>query len=76
MAPRRSTLAHRVREARLDAGITQQSLAAMAGMSGPYVNLLERGRRTSTRADSLLRLSSALGVRPEWLLYGHELATR
>ena len=44
----------------------------MAGMSGPYVNQLERGRRTSTRAGSLLRLSSALGVRPEWLLYGHE----
>lgn len=67
-----SALAHRLREARLEVGMTQEELSAAIGASRSLVCLFERQHRKSMSADTLLRLADALDVRPQWLLYGHE----
>ncbi|MBM2577609.1 helix-turn-helix domain-containing protein [Jannaschia sp. Os4] len=56
----------RLREARLAAGIAQAALAARAGISPSYLNLIEHGRRPAT-APLLARLAAALGLEAEAL---------
>lgn len=50
-----------VREARSSAGLTQEALAARAGLHRTYVSLLERGRRSPTIA-TLDAVARALGL--------------
>ena len=60
-------LGENVRHHRKLRGMTQEALAAEAGMERSYVSDLERGRRNpSVRA--LGRLADALGVQPHELL--------
>jgi len=53
----------RLRERRLAAGLKQADLAAAAGVSPSYLNLIEHNRRNVTPAV-LARLAAALGVEP------------
>jgi predicted ATPase/DNA-binding XRE family transcriptional regulator len=49
---------------RLAGGLTQEELAARAGLSSDAVSLLERGLRTSPRATTVAMLADALGLSP------------
>lgn len=54
-------LANAVRAARKEAGLSQQQLADLAGMSRVWVARLEGGD-ANVRLDSLLRVASVLGM--------------
>jgi transcriptional regulator with XRE-family HTH domain len=60
-------LAKELRKARIAAGLTQEALAARAGVSREYVNYLERGKRMPTIAV-FVKLSKAMKVSPPDLL--------
>jgi transcriptional regulator with XRE-family HTH domain len=60
-----------VRKLRLAAGLTQEQLAAEAGMERSYVSDLERGTRNPSVA-ALGRLAAALEVEPHLLLSLHD----
>lgn len=49
--------------------LSQETLAAKAGLSVSYISMLERGQR-SPPLDTLEALAKALGVRPVALLEG------
>lgn len=51
-------------------GLSQSDLAIRAGISKSVLSRLESFVRDSTEAETVLRLSDALGVRPEWLWWG------
>lgn len=52
---------HRLRELRLNAGLSQEALADLAGLDRTYVSGCERGRRNAS-IEALHKLSTALGV--------------
>ena len=54
-------LAAELRKARLNAGLTQEEVAARAKVSREYVSQLERGMKSPT-VDVLLRLCRAIGT--------------
>ncbi len=56
-----------LREARLRAGLSQETLALAAKLHRTEISLLERGAR-EPRLSTLLRLARALGVPPAALL--------
>lgn len=56
-----------LREARAEAGLTQEELADRAGIHNTYVSLLERGRKAPTLVV-LLGLSEALDARASRLV--------
>jgi transcriptional regulator with XRE-family HTH domain len=60
-------LAAELRKSRLAAGLTQEELAAKAGLSREYVNYLERGRRSPT-VTVFIKLCFAMNVYPPDLL--------
>jgi len=64
------TLGQRVAQARMRKGLSQPELARAAGVSQGTIGNIESGARKQPRG--LLSIASALGVRPEWLLYGLE----
>src|SRR5204863_1600402 len=49
-------------EYRRAAGLTQEELAARAGVSSDAVSLLERGQRAAPRASTVALLARALGL--------------
>jgi transcriptional regulator with XRE-family HTH domain len=53
----------RLREARLDRGLSQDALAATAQLHHTHISLLERGRRDPT-LETLVRLARALNLTP------------
>lgn len=53
----------RVRKIREDKCISQEKLAALAGLDRTYISKIERGERNVT-LEVVERLSSALGIRP------------
>ncbi len=61
----------RIRERRVLAGIRQVDLAARAGISPSYLNLIEHNRRR-IGGKTLLHLAEALDVEPAWLSEGAE----
>jgi transcriptional regulator with XRE-family HTH domain len=63
-------LPKRVEEARVARGLTQAELSRRSGVSRPLLSRIESEGRPSLAAETLLRLSAALGVRPEWLWCG------
>ena len=59
--------ARRLREIRLDRGLSQEQLASLAGLDRTYVSSCEAGRRNAT-IRTISRLSGALGVDPAALV--------
>ena len=62
--------AMRLRHARKARGLTQVKLAQLSGVKQASVSDLERGESKSYRGSTLLSLSRALNVSPEWLSHG------
>jgi transcriptional regulator with XRE-family HTH domain len=56
-----------VREYREQAGLTQEALAAKAGVHRTYIGFLERGERKAT-VTTLTRILDALGLK--WVDFG------
>jgi transcriptional regulator with XRE-family HTH domain len=55
-------LGRRIRRARQARNLSQVALAARAGVTPPYIVMLESGARTSTSIPVLKRLAKALDV--------------
>ncbi|MBX5470422.1 MAG: helix-turn-helix transcriptional regulator [Thermoleophilaceae bacterium] len=66
-----AALGRAIRELRLEIGLSQEELAAEAGMHRTYVGGIERGER-NVSFGNLLNLSNALRVRPSVLLERYE----
>ena len=56
-----------LRDARVAAGLTQEEVAARAGVDRSYLSRLEHGHQSPT-VDMLLRLCDAIGCRASELL--------
>lgn len=65
--PELAAFGRRLCELREAAGLTQESLAAAAGLHWTYVGQIERGERNLTYRN-LLKLARGLGVRPADLM--------
>jgi SOS-response transcriptional repressor LexA len=63
-------LGGRVRLLRKRLGITQDELAAAAGLTRPHVSDIERGRIAALRGPTLDALAGALGVSAAFLAFG------
>lgn len=59
----RARFGERVRNLRLELGLTQEALAARAGLHSTYVGGIERGER-NVGFDNIVKLARALGVHP------------
>lgn len=57
----KETLGQRVKDRRLELGLTVQELAQRAGVSASYIYAIEVGARGS-HVDKLVRIAEALGV--------------
>jgi transcriptional regulator with XRE-family HTH domain len=60
MLPRR--LGTIVKDLRIQRGLSQRELAKIAGVSDPYITLLETNQRTNPSLTVLRQLAKALGV--------------
>ena len=60
----------RLVEARTKMGLSQAELSEKCKLSQQTISKIESGRQTELRSASAERLANALGVTPEWLLYG------
>ncbi|HDY4931399.1 TPA: helix-turn-helix transcriptional regulator [Yersinia enterocolitica] len=58
----------RLKERRLEQGLTQHQLAVLSGVKQQTIQRIESG--TSHRPRHLLEISEALGCSPHWLLNG------
>lgn len=65
--PIRFQLAENMRAFRKQIGMTQEQLAASAGLHVTYVNEIERGKR-NVAIDNIGRIAEALNVAPSVLL--------
>lgn len=59
----------KVRDLRQAKGVSQEELAALAGVHRTYIGMIERGEKNVTLL-TLLRLAEALGATPADLLEG------
>lgn len=59
----RARFGERVRKLRLERGLTQEALAARAGLHSTYVGGIERGER-NVGFDNIVKLARALGENP------------
>jgi transcriptional regulator with XRE-family HTH domain len=55
---------HPLRAARRRRGLTQTELAGLAGLSAPFISMIETGQRTLARRDHVNALAAALRVPP------------
>ena len=62
-------LGKRVRELRVEKGLSQEGLALAAGLDRSYVGGVERGQR-NIAVLNLKKIAHALGVKPSQLLEG------
>ena len=69
MASLQETFAANFTRIRIARGLTQEQLAAKAGISVSYVSMLQRGQR-SPPLETLEQLAKALGVKAVQLLGG------
>ena len=53
----------KIKEKRLELGMSQEQLAEMSGVSRTIISGLESGKTTVTTTETLLKLSKALGCR-------------
>ena len=64
------TLGRRIRDLRKARGLNQQQLAKAAGLHQSAISLLERNVTKTGTGPTILALSAALDVSPEWLSTG------
>lgn len=69
MQPELAFLANRIKQLRLAKNISQEDLAAKAGLSRTGMGLIEQGKRWP-RLATLLKISEALGMTIEDVLKG------
>jgi DNA-binding XRE family transcriptional regulator len=62
-------VASRIKQNRIEAELTQQELADFAGVDRKTINRIENGH-FSPNIETLLRISVALGVKPESMFVG------
>ena len=65
----KTNLAERLKQARMNRGLTQKSLADLIGVSQAAIQKIETGKAANT--TRLVDLAKALNVRPEWLSSGN-----
>jgi transcriptional regulator with XRE-family HTH domain len=68
-------LGQAIRELRISTGLSQEAFADRCGLHRTYVGGIERGERNLSFAN-LLRVASALGLRPSELLLRYERCLR
>ncbi len=56
-------MGYKIKEKRLELGISQEQLSEMSGVSRSIISGLESGKTTVTTTETLLKLSRALGCR-------------
>jgi transcriptional regulator with XRE-family HTH domain len=66
-----TVLAHRLRQLRDAASLSQQALATVAGLSISVVTQLEQGTKRDPRVSTVASLADALGVTVDELIRGH-----
>lgn len=54
-----------LKELRTNAGLTQQQLAELSGISRRTINRIERGLSVEPDLDTIFRIAAGLGARPE-----------
>lgn len=59
----------RLREVREEVGFTQGELAERAGVSRGTISLIEGGRISCVKTDTLVKLADALGKRVDALFF-------
>ena len=69
------TVGERIRIVRESKGLTQDQLAAAAGISKSFVSEVENGKR-NVSAQNLLRIANAMEASVEYLLRGGSLAAQ
>lgn len=69
-------IAVRLKELRVTAGMSQQSLAVAAGLSVSLVSQIERGSRSDPRISTTSALAKALGVTLDSLVTAAPLSRR
>jgi len=62
----------RIKNLRIDHGLSQKELATIVGISAPSLCDIEKEITKSLKADTLLALSRALSCSPYWLYYGRD----
>ncbi|HVE47476.1 MAG TPA: helix-turn-helix transcriptional regulator [Acidimicrobiales bacterium] len=67
-----SVFGQRLRDRRLELGLSQEALAEAAGLHRNYVGSVERGERNIALVN-ILRIAGALGVDPGELVAGLEV---
>ncbi|HWB13360.1 MAG TPA: helix-turn-helix transcriptional regulator [Pirellulales bacterium] len=65
---KQQTLGSRLKQARAEAGWTQEELARHAGLSWSTISFLETGRRTDPPASTIVALCRALHLSADELL--------
>jgi transcriptional regulator with XRE-family HTH domain len=70
-----AALGQATRELRITTGLSQEAFANRCGLHRTYVGGIERGERNLSFAN-LLRVASALGLRPSELLVRYEHCLR
>ena len=61
-------LGERIRQARLQAGLTQVELASRCRLRQGHIARIETGNIHDLKGDTIRRLALALGVSSDWLL--------
>lgn len=67
-----NTLGTRLRRARKDARMSQVTLAKYVGVTQPTISDLEKGVSKDMDASTLIGVTRALNIRPDWLMLGEE----
>lgn len=70
MARTSTSLAERIRDARIRAGLSQIELARACDVSPSLVCTVESGRTKSLRHSTLVQMAKVLQQSPEWLALG------
>lgn len=66
----KTTLAERLKTARIAQGLSQKALGDLIGVSQAAIQKIEVGKASQT--TKIVELSNALHVRPEWLANGED----
>ena len=63
----------RLRQAREEAGLTQEELSALSGISRVTISGLETGRITVTKTDTLTKIADALQKSVSYIFFNSDV---